>query len=398
MDKQTIRLLIDHYFSGNLEESESDRLLQLIKNDDPLTREVLSELLSEKKYNDEPVDIDQMEKTLREVLSSDKPGKPSKGSGKRIFIQRWWWAAASVALIGLIIVVYLAEKKTDNFLAKTGQQASGNSIEAPQTNIATITLHDGTVLYLDNLEEGQIAESGNTKLVKFGDGNIAYQEQTGNSAGEIQYNTLNNPRGSKIINLKLSDGSRVWLNSESSIRYPVAFVGQDRKVELTGEGYFEVAHDASKPFKVEAGGMEVQVTGTEFNINAYDDQGTIMATLITGSVDVNNNHGKILKLSPGKQAVMQTLDHRLELKNDIDINQVTAWKNGFFSFRNSSLKEVMQQISRWYDVNVMYEGTIQPRQFRGIVSKDSKLGEVLKILEESNVRFEVDGRTLKVRP
>ncbi|MBW7839056.1 MAG: DUF4974 domain-containing protein [Chitinophagaceae bacterium] len=182
------------------------------------------------------------------------------------------------------------------------------------------------------------------------------------------------------------------------MRSPVAFTGNDRKVTLRGEGYFDVAHDDSKPFLVEAGKIYVRVLGTQFNLNAYSDQEAVLATLIKGSVEVGNGAGSTLRLKPGNQAIAQTGNEKLQLKSAVDTSQVLAWKNGFFSFRNASLKEIMQQISRWYDVDVQYEGTIEPRQFRGIIPKTSDMSEVLQILEESKVHFKVEGRKLKVYP
>ncbi|MCO5286583.1 MAG: FecR domain-containing protein [Chitinophagaceae bacterium] len=399
MDKTIISSLIERYLANSISDEEREQLLLLTKENNELVTEVLSNMLLARTAGNESIDKDLMQKTLEKVLAIDKEPQPSQPGRLFRIPGKWWWAAAAALIIGgTTLTIYQFNQKSNKEAIAISHTGPGENIEAPQTNHATVTLADGSVLYLDNLKDGEIAQNGNVKLIKLNNGQIAYQTAKGEISQGLLYNTLTNPRGSKVIHLKLADGSRVWLNAESSITYPVAFTGNDRKVTLRGEGYFDVAHDDSKPFLVEAGKIYVRVLGTQFNLNAYSDQEAVLASLIKGSVEVGNGAGSTLRLKPGNQAIAQTGNEKLQLKSAVDTSQVLAWKNGFFSFRNASLKEIMQQISRWYDVDVQYEGTIEPRQFRGIIPKTSDMSEVLQILEESKVHFKVEGRKLKVYP
>jgi ferric-dicitrate binding protein FerR (iron transport regulator) len=268
-------------------------------------------------------------------------------------------------------------------------------IAAPTGNRATITLADGTKVFLDSAGKGQLAQQGTIKLIKLANGKIAYQPVDNGRGQSIAYNTLSNPRGSKVIDMQLSDGSHVWLNAGSSITYPVAFIGSDRRVELEGEGYFEVAKDAKRKFIVTANGVSTEVLGTHFNVNAFKDDGDdIKITLLEGSVKINNGNASGL-LKPGQQALVAK---EVKIVSDVDLHLVMAWKNGYFQFDKASLQNVMKQISRWYDVDVVYEGYNQPREFAGEIQRDLSLSEVLKILEKNKVHFRIEGKKLRVMP
>ena len=214
----------------------------------------------------------------------------------------------------------------------------------------------------------------------------------------------------------LADGSKVWLNAASSLRFPTAFSGPERRIEFSGEGYFEVEENAAKPFIVSsipatAGngrGVEIKVLGTHFNVNSYDDEASIKVSLLKGSVQVaqvnkdditaralKNSNAKILK--PGEQAEISD-SKLLQVKDDVDMDEVMAWKNGFFSFNNADLQSVMRQLTRWYDVEVVYEGNIPKRQFEGKMQRNLNLSEVLKIIETNNVHFKIKGKKIVVNP
>jgi ferric-dicitrate binding protein FerR (iron transport regulator) len=187
----------------------------------------------------------------------------------------------------------------------------------------------------------------------------------------------------------------VWLNSGSSLTYPVSFISNERKVSVTGEAYFEVAHDASRPFIVKNGSMDVQVLGTHFNVNAFKDDGNdTKVTLLEGSVKINNGSATGL-LKPGQQAAVTK---EIKIVNDVDLNLVMAWKNGYFEFDNASLQNVLKEVSRWYDVDVVYEGHNQRRQFIGEIQRDLNLSEMLKILEKNKVHFKIEGKELRIMP
>jgi transmembrane sensor len=311
---------------------------------------------------------------------------------KRLRWLRITAAAAVLLLIASGAYFWLNPKNTDQRDAGVVQQLASHDVPAPTGNKAIISLSDGKQVSLDSLQAGLLAQQGDIQLVKLADGQIAYQSAGGETVKEVQYNTLYNPKGSKVINMALADGSQVWLNAGSSVTFPVAFVSNERKVSITGEAYFEVAHDAKKPFKVVKDKMEVTVLGTHFNVSAYDDEPAIAITLLEGSVNVRHGLAKE-QLKPGQQAVVK---NNISVKNDVDMELVMAWKNGLFAFKGTSLDEVMRQIARWYNVEVKYEGGIPNRQFGGKIHRDANISQVLKILEESNVHYKISNREILI--
>ncbi|MBK6949895.1 MAG: FecR domain-containing protein [Haliscomenobacter sp.] len=197
--------------------------------------------------------------------------------------------------------------------------------------------------------------------------------------------------------LSLADGTRVWLNSSSSIRFPAAFAGKERKVEITGEAYFEVAKNTAQPFRVDAGGkFVVEVMGTQFNVNAYSDESESRTTLLEGKVRISTPEGKEVSLEPNQQA--RIAGNRLRVAESVDTDEAVAWKTGWFMFDRTDLPGIMRQISRWYDVDVEFEGKIDPRSFSGIVNRNNKVSEVLKIMENAGVRFRIEKDRIVVIP
>ncbi|MEO5682461.1 MAG: FecR domain-containing protein [Chitinophagaceae bacterium] len=264
----------------------------------------------------------------------------------------------------------------------------------PGGNKATLTLSNGSVISLDDAQTGKIALQGNTVINKSANGQLVYKA-LGSKHAEIVFNTLTTPRGGQF-KLVLPDGSSVWLNAASSITYPASFTGDDRKVEIAGEAYFEIAHNPAKPFIVNVNGMEVKVLGTHFNINAYNDEAAIKTSLLQGSVMLHKGDNAVM-LQPGQQAQL-TADEKVKVVNDVDMDEVVAWKNGYFAFNRASLQSVMRQIARWYDVDISYEGKIPERLFGGKIDRNSNASEVLKILEESKVHFNIENKKITVRP
>ncbi len=192
----------------------------------------------------------------------------------------------------------------------------------------------------------------------------------------------------------LADGSRVWLNSARSLRFPTFFKGNERSVELTGEGYFEVEKDVTKPFSVSVGKMKVQVLGTRFNTMAYTDEGTINTTLLDGAVAIHDGQ-EVQRLLPGQQVALGA-DHRMAVR-PADIEKTMAWKNGFFEFDRMDLAAIMRQIARWYDVEIVYPETSDHTPLGGSISKNLGLAEVLNLLEASgSVHFKIEGRKVYI--
>ncbi|HEY8893692.1 MAG TPA: FecR domain-containing protein [Niastella sp.] len=310
--------------------------------------------------------------------------------------------AASVTLL-VISGAYLLLRpraKQDITVTNTTTQTHSHDV-APNTKAPTLTLADGTVVLIDSTQQGTLAIQGNTNVIKNAKGQIVYIPAA-NAGGQMLYNTMTVPRGGNVVSLALADGSKVWLNAASSIRYPAAFSGAERKVEITGEAYFEVAplrlrSGLKMPFKVSRGNVDVEVLGTHFNVNAFPEEKEIKVTLLEGSVKVNRQKEAIV-LKPGEQAGVHdnspfTIDH------SPDIEQVMAWKNGLFMFNNTGIENIMQQIERWYDVTVYYEGDIKRWTFNGQISRYSNVSKVLEMMEATGtIHFRVEDRKIFVMP
>lgn len=316
---------------------------------------------------------------------------------------RRFWRPASIAAAAVLILLASAVfwflrpvKQPEPVLSAVQNQ--GSDVAAPSGSRATITLANGQQIVIDSNQSGTLAIEGAVQIERAADGAIAYR----GSATETVYNTLFNPRGSKPVSLTLSDGSKVWLNSESSLRYPVGFNGKTRPVEITGEAYFEVAKNPAMPFRVSVAGKgTVEVLGTHFNINSYGDETHTQVTLLEGSVRVELPESQPVVIQPGQQAFYASGLQRgagISVKNGVDLAAVMAWKNGYFNFDNADLYQVMRQLARWYNIQVKYEGKIPHRVFGGEMQRDLNLSEVLKLLEKNNVHFRIENNQLFVRP
>lgn len=299
---------------------------------------------------------------------------------------QWWHAAAAILLLLSGVAVYhslSSRNKKDQFsyAARTSRE-----VKAPQTARALITLTNGERLYLDSIPDGTIAFEGKTRVVKKADG-VVYEPVA--DAKEILYNVLTVPRGSRIVNLTLSDGTRVWLNAESSMRYPVAFTGSARNVEITGEAYFEVSKDPHRQFYVSSRGLTTEVLGTHFNVNTYADESAMKVTLLEGSVRVHDARGRAAMLKPGEQAsISGASDIRVEEK--IDTEAVVAWKNEYFMMKGTDIGALARQMARWYDIQVVFEGSIPDRKFGGSISRNVNLSTMLKALQESGIKSRLE--------
>ena len=317
---------------------------------------------------------------------------------KKLIGNRFRWLAAAI-LIGVVFSVYwFLRNSPDSHLKNNFQTALPADVAAPSVSRPTIVLANGERVVLDSNYKGIMASEGGVQIERSESGNITYH---GVESANL-YNTLVNPRGSKPVLLTLSDGSSVWLNSESSLRYPVFFTGAVRTVEVTGEAYFEVAKNPAKPFRVNWGGKgTLEVLGTHFNINSYEDESATRITLLEGSVRVVAPSAQMVILKPGQQAAYSNAvaeKKELAIYNQVDLNAVVAWKNGYFNFQHADLLTVMRQLARWYDIEIHYEGTPPTRYFGGEMQRDLNLSEVLKLLEKNNVHFRIENRTLLVKP
>lgn len=318
------------------------------------------------------------------------------GIEKPVANMRWikWLAAASIMLIVSSMGVLITKSRTNNrqlAVNVPSKKELQNDI-APGQKGAILTLATGQTILLDSTVNGSVAQQGNVSVIKK-NGELVYN--TEGKSSEIVYNTMTTPVG-RQFNLVLADGSKVWLNAASSITFPTAFVGKERKVIITGEAYFEIAHNASMPFLVESGKNTVRVLGTHFNVNAYDDESVVSVTLLEGSVNLTNeNSSKLIK--PGQQAQINK-DEKISLIRDVDVDNVVAWKNGRISFQGADIGTVMRQMSRWYDVDIEYNNKLDDI-FYANMARSTMLSDVLKALElTKNVHFKMQGRKVIVVP
>lgn len=300
-------------------------------------------------------------------------------------------AAASIILCLSAGGYFLLHKQTPK------QQIAQNQLIhndiAPGGNKAILT-SNGRKYVLDSAKNGTISNKGGIAIDKKSDGLISYNAASGNGISTMIYDTLTIPRAGthKLI---LSDGSKIWLNAATTIRYPEKFIGNERKVELiSGEAYFEVVHNDKMPFRVVSKNQVIEDIGTHFNINAYEDEPFIITTLIEGKVKVTNQQNTVL-LKPGQQALLKNGHFKVE---DANADMAIAWKNGLFRFENTSLPEVMRQVSRWYNVEISYEGKIPDRTFTGKIHRDVNASEALEILKFTKVNFKIEGKKIIVTP
>ncbi|SEW37712.1 FecR family protein [Chitinophaga arvensicola] len=302
------------------------------------------------------------------------------------------YAAAGLLLLGTGAYLWTLRQHREPSLA----HASSAETIAPGRDGAVLTLADGSRVVLDSMGNGVIANQQGVP-VSLQNGQLAYGPIS-SSGEEMVYNTISTPRG-RQFKVLLPDGSKVWLNAASALRYPTAFTGKDRRVTLEGEAYFEIAKNAAMPFKVAVGNTtEVEVLGTSFNINSYKNESTIKTTLLEGVVRLHA-YQQSQTLKPGQQVSITPSKEKMEPAHEADPEQVMAWKNGLFKFDDASLPEVMRELERWYDIEVTYAKGIPPIRFGGEINKQNTLQDVLQILEESNVHFKLEqGRKLVVMP
>jgi transmembrane sensor len=410
--------LVLGFIDNKLSPNQVQELLDFIQSqpawyDRLLDNEEIKRKLSEQADNSN-IDISEavslrMKDRLMAALQDDDAGvagSPQPASQKertalfRVLTSHWRWMAAAAILIVIGTVIFLSiDRQSKGTEPVVVAKPTVNDV-LPGGNKATLRLSDGQVINLDSAANGSLATQGNAKIVKQADGQIIYTME-GKAATEVMYNTMSTPPGGQF-RLKLPDGTDVWLNAASSINYPAAFTGKDRTVTITGEAYFEVAtlrlrSGQKMPFKVKINGStEVEVLGTHFNVNAYADEPGIKTTLLEGSVKVSKDLASVI-LKPGEQtSVSQRSQPSQPIAVETDL--VMAWKNGLFNFNKVSLQDVMKQIARWYDVDIVYQGEIKPKKFGGEIQRDLNLSEVLEGLKETGIHFRIEGKKLIVLP
>lgn len=371
--EKNAKILLDKYLSGNCTPSEKAIVeqwyLQLpFEGDTPKQQRITA--------------------TQAEVWQQLQQGRKK---AKQLVLYKRMALAASI-LLCLIAGLYLATRTSEP------QQLTVSTLNdvKPGRNKAILTLADGSVIDLDNAKTGQIAAQNGIVVRKTANGKLEYivKDAAGNSNQAISTNLISTPRGGQY-QVTLPDGTKVWLNAASTLKYPSLFAQNERRVELQGEAYFEVAKDKNKPFRVATNQQTVEVLGTHFNINAYNDEELVKTTLLEGAVNVSNGTNS-LKLKPGQQALLNLADAKLRMNPNVDVDKELAWKNDLFAFDNDDLKTIMRQISRWYDLDVVYQGKITDEKYVGEIPRNSNLSEVFKILELNHVHIDAKGKVLTV--
>ncbi|NML22562.1 DUF4974 domain-containing protein [Pseudoflavitalea sp. G-6-1-2] len=299
-----------------------------------------------------------------------------------------WIAAASVLLVLMAALYFTLFNRQQPPIEIVQTKID---VPAPNSTNAHIQLADGSIVLLDSLTALQ---QGSVAITKDKNGHVVYNGE----ATEQRYNTLVNPRGSKVVNIELADGTRIWLNSASSVKYFTSNSGTSRDVEVTGEAYFEVAKNPKQPFIVKKGNTNITVLGTHFNVNAYDDESDMKVTLLEGSVKVEN-----VLLKPSEQIAVKNsgdASSRLSKPTTVQTDAVVAWKNGWFSFRDANVKTVMRQLSRWYDIEVDYSGTMPAKTFTGDIGRSLTLTQVLKgIAGTTGIKYTfINNRKILIQP
>ncbi|RAK02291.1 FecR family protein [Larkinella arboricola] len=316
-----------------------------------------------------------------------------EASQPRVFRLTWlrYAAAAALLLIGIgFWWQFRADQQTGTGLAV--QKAQKPNDVRPGGNRALLTLADGSAIELDRVGSGLLARQGTAEIRKTGDGILVYSAKATPAGPDGRMNTLTTPKGGQY-EVSLPDGSKVWLNASSSIRFPSVFPASERKVEITGEAYFEVAKNKAKPFRVKFNTSEVQVLGTQFNVMAYPEEGASKTTLVEGSVQISHRQ-QHTALRPGQQAVVSA-NGQINTKYT-SVDQAVAWRNGLFYFKDAGIEEVMRQLARWYDVEIEFGGKIPVRQFTGKIARNVNLSEVTHMLRYAGVNCRIEGKKIVI--
>ncbi|KIO75750.1 hypothetical protein TH53_18955 [Pedobacter lusitanus] len=382
MNQTELKILLEKYISGNCsaEETvllESWYLFRSKKDKLPLTDEQELELY--KKLIWEGI---QRKTEIKQELHHRNP------------VRLWYriLAAASVVLVLAFGSYYWFNANPKQPLS---QNAAIKQDLLPGTDKAVLFLSNGKQISLDSAGSGIIAKEKNTLVQKNGVNILSYKESSSfANEGQVAYNTIRTPNGGQWPVIELPDGTKAFLDAASSISFPVSFKGE-RKVTITGQVYFQVVHNASKPFRVIVKGLTIEDIGTGFNVNAYDDEPVVKTTLVEGSVRVAQKAHQIV-LTPGQQAVTVAGSDKL-ISRTANIEEVTAWKNGLFQFNHTSIDVVMRQIARWYNVEVVYQSDVSKVSFTGNLSRNLKASRLLEMLSITGLHFRIEDKKIIVR-
>lgn len=401
-----LRQLFERYLAGQCTAGEIEELVMLMQKEEAETTlsPRMFELWQKTKNKQKVYDVDWQGMYDRVLSQKGVNQKERKRPFNYILLRV---AAAVIALVAISVGIYLGYNEISNRQVPAEQAHKSQQDVSPGGNKAVLTLGNGRVINLNAAASGAVANQGGMQVIKLDSGQLAYRAADRSaSPDEVEYNTLATPRGGQY-QLILPDGSKVWLNAASSIRFPTAFMGKKREVEISGEVYFEIAENARMPFIVKKGDMKVQVLGTHFNVKAYDDEVKTKVTLLEGKVKVTSGNGGSAVLKHGQQAILQRFQNgsgqpttqKISVKEEVDLEEIMAWKEGLFVFRNDDLISIMQRLQRWYDIHLEYESNdASASHFTGTISRDADLSKVLKMLElTGGVHFEIKDKTIIIK-
>jgi ferric-dicitrate binding protein FerR (iron transport regulator) len=403
MNQNKLDELLSLFAEGKISRDEFEHLfdyLRLDSDDESLNFAIDQDLGKLKKC----VSLTDGEKDtiFQNIVTNDKFGQEAgyERSGNQV-IRAWYQVGVAASILAMLSVgLYFYTKRTiDTQVAVSkSQTVREKSIIKPGGDKAVLTLSDGSKIILEDAKKGLLANQAGVSIQKTADGELLYSFAENASSvsealpQEVIYNKIETPFGGKY-QINLPDGSKVWLNSASSLRFPALFSGDTREVELNGEAFFDVAKNPNKPFKVITKDQIVEVLGTQFNINSYADEETFKTTLIEGSVKIIYKD-RVVLLSPGQQFQPILKSSKVI---EADTEEVTAWKNGYFLFKDEDIQSIMRKVSRWYNVEVSYSGNIPDVGFGGNISRSKDINEVLNVLQLTNaVHFKVQGRRITV--
>jgi ferric-dicitrate binding protein FerR (iron transport regulator) len=380
--------LLEKYLTNCITPSETEELRRLL-NDPSYQKQlelIMDREFASKKYSEE--EFIEIRNLVFDKIEQQGIYKTAKVIGypgwKKLAI-----AVSVVFLLGFIswIILESTNKIESVPIAKKQRDVTPGSFKAK------LTLADGSSIILDSAVLGELARQDNTTII-LEEEQLVYKADEGSIS--MVYNTVSTSRG-ETYSLILADGTTVYLNSASSVKFPVSFSGDERRIEITGESYLKVAKNAAQPFIVYVNGMAVKALGTEFNINAYPDESVTKTTLIEGLVEVSIKDNPLTEIiKPGQQTTYK--GNALTVVNDVNIDDVIAWKDGFFHFENADLQSILRQLSRWYDVEVQNEGVISEERYFMIMSRKSSLSSVLKALQANDINFSIEENRLIVKP
>jgi transmembrane sensor len=392
MNQNRINYLLKQYAAGVLTAEEQRELDQLCTGTDreELLQHIAS-LAQQEHHRPSSISEETSTATFQKIIAADKTRTPHIDVARR---RIGWMSAAAVLLLSFAAFLYFFTSRRKNPVA-IDQATPLKPEKQAGRNTAILYLADNSIVELDSMSNGLVTTQGGSRVM-LANGQLAYVPAKKGNSTTISYNRITTPRGGEYT-ITLPDGTQVWLNAASSLKFPTAFTGEKREVELSGEAYLAVAEDKAHPFEVKIRNMNVAVHGTQFNIMGYEDENKIVTTLVSGSVAVTSATDTA-QLSRGEHAVLNNKDGNL-FTEQADVEEETAWKNGRTYFNGASITQIMRQVSRWYDVDVEYKGDVVNMDFTCTVSRKDKLSKLLTLLELTGaVHFSMEGNTIIVQP